>query len=112
MSYIHNIVGYRHLLSILKFCIAHRVQKEFLVVMRTRVANVLIILFGFGLFGSSIPLRAKVDFRALERLAPQQRVEETIDFFAGLGSRVAGYPGAEASALYIQDKFEAHCTVF
>ena len=73
--------------------------------MRTRVASVLIILFGIGLLGSSIPLHAKVDFTALEKLAPQQRVEETMDFFAGLGSRVAGYPGAEASALYIQEKF-------
>ena len=51
------------------------------------------------------PARAEVDIAALESLAPRQRIENSIGFFSSLGSRVSGYPGAEASALYIQQTF-------
>ena len=73
--------------------------------MRIRPASALTALLGSAILGSSPPLYAEVDFRALERLAPKQRLEETIGYLSGLGSRVAGYPGAEAAALYIQQQF-------
>ena len=73
--------------------------------MRIRPASALTALLGSAILGSSPPLYAEVDFRALERLAPKQRLEETIGYFSDLGSRVAGYPGAESSALYIQHQF-------
>jgi ABC-type antimicrobial peptide transport system permease subunit len=47
----------------------------------------------------------QLDFDALERTAPENRVKETVGFLAGLGSRVAGYPGAEQAADYVQRSF-------
>ena len=51
------------------------------------------------------PVEAEVDFAALKRTAPEQRVRQDMGFFAGLGSRVAGYPGAEKAAHYIHQEF-------
>lgn len=47
----------------------------------------------------------ELDFVALEATAPEERVKETVGFFAGLESRVAGYPGAAEAARYIQREF-------
>ena len=73
--------------------------------MRIRPASALTALICSAILGSAPPLYAEVDFRALERLAPRERIEGTVGFLSGLGSRVAGYPGAEAAALYIQQQF-------
>ena len=73
--------------------------------MRIRPASALTALLGSAILGSSPPLYAEVDFRALERLAPKHRLEGTVQYLSGLGSRVVGYPGAEAAALYIQQQF-------
>jgi len=51
------------------------------------------------------PVGAEVDFAELGQAVPVERVEKTLGFFAGLGARVAGYPGAEESARYIQKSF-------
>ena len=73
--------------------------------MRIRPASALTALICSAILGSAPPLYAEVDFRALERLAPRERIEGTVGYLSGLGSRVAGYPGAEAAALYIQQQF-------
>ena len=41
---------------------------------------------------------AEVAVERLQRLAPVGRLQETIEKFAGFGSRVAGYPGAKKAA--------------
>jgi hypothetical protein len=48
---------------------------------------------------------AAVDYEALRQLAPEARLRQTVGFFSGLGSRVAGYPGAEQAALHIHRQF-------
>ena len=48
---------------------------------------------------------ASVDYDALRDLAPEPRLRQTIGYLSGLGSRVAGYPGAEQAALYVQRQF-------
>ncbi|MCH2662132.1 M28 family peptidase, partial [bacterium] len=51
------------------------------------------------------PLAAAVDFAELAQTAPVERVRQTMDYFAGLGSRVVGYPGADAAARHLQERF-------
>ncbi len=51
------------------------------------------------------PAPAEVDFEALRELAPEDRLRQTVGFFSGLGSRVAGYPGAEQAALHVHRQF-------
>jgi len=48
------------------------------------------------------PAAAEVDYPALRQLAPAEQVQQTLGYFAGLGSRVAGYPGAAEAARYIE----------
>ncbi len=48
---------------------------------------------------------AEVDFTQLRGAVPVERVEQTLAEFARHPSRVAGYPGAEAAARYIQGVF-------
>ena len=48
---------------------------------------------------------AEVDIQRLESLAPEARLRETIETLSSLGSRVAGYPGADQAALYVQRSF-------
>ncbi|MEE2657933.1 MAG: FtsX-like permease family protein [Candidatus Latescibacterota bacterium] len=55
--------------------------------------------------GCPLAARATVDYGDLRLLAPEQRLEKTVEFFSGLGSRVVGYPGAEQAALYIHEQF-------
>ena len=52
-----------------------------------------------------LPLDASVDYDALRQVAPEARLRQTIGYLSGLGSRVAGYPGAEKAALYLQKQF-------
>ncbi len=54
---------------------------------------------------SSAPAAAEVDFDELAEAAPVERLRQTLGYFAGLGSRVAGYPGADEAARYVQDNF-------
>ena len=57
---------------------------------------------------ASAPLaQAEVDFVELAHTAPVERVQQTMDTFAGLGSRVAGYPGADQAAQIVQEHFRA-----
>jgi hypothetical protein len=51
------------------------------------------------------PAAAEVDYDALRALAPPERLRQTVGFFSGLGSRVAGYPGAEQAALHVHRQF-------
>ena len=53
----------------------------------------------------AVPLAAAVDFAELAQTAPVERVRQTMDYFAGLGSRVVGYPGADAAARQLQESF-------
>jgi hypothetical protein len=53
----------------------------------------------------AVPVAGEVDFDALRQLAPEARLRQTVDFFSGLGSRVAGYPGAEQAALHVHRQF-------
>ena len=53
----------------------------------------------------AVPLAAAVDFAELAQTAPVERVRQTMDYFAGLGSRVVGYPGADAAARHLQERF-------
>jgi hypothetical protein len=69
---------------------------------KTRYILVCLLLYGLA---ASVPVAAEVDFKALARIAPEQRVAKTMGYFAGLGSRVAGYPGADAAADYIETAF-------
>ena len=48
---------------------------------------------------------AEVAVERLQRLAPVGRLQETIEKFAGFGSRVAGYPGAKQAALHVHQSF-------
>ena len=52
------------------------------------------------------PIAAELDYDALRQLAPEARLRNTVGFFSNLGSRVAGYPGAEQAALYINRQFK------
>lgn len=61
----------------------------------------LVCLVAFSATASS----AVVDYDALRDLAPEQRLRQTVGYLSGLGSRVAGYPGAEQAALYLQQQF-------
>lgn len=54
---------------------------------------------------SATPVTAQVDFSVLSETAPVERIAATHGFFAGLGSRVAGYPGADLAKEYIQTSF-------
>jgi hypothetical protein len=55
------------------------------------------------LIGRSVPpVGAEVDYPALRQLAPAEQLQRTIGYFAGLGSRVAGYPGAAEAARYVE----------
>jgi hypothetical protein len=57
-----------------------------------------------GILGA-YPSLAEVDFEELRQAVPVDRVEETLAAFTQNGSRVAGYPGAEAAARYVQQTF-------
>ena len=48
---------------------------------------------------------AEVDYAALERLAPPERLRQTIEGFSSTDSRVVGYPGADKAALEIHRLF-------
>jgi hypothetical protein len=52
-----------------------------------------------------VPAAGEVDYDALRELAPEARLRKTVGFFSGLGSRVAGYPGAEQAALHVHRQF-------
>ncbi|MYA24673.1 MAG: M28 family peptidase, partial [Gemmatimonadetes bacterium] len=62
--------------------------------------------FGWILVGAA-PAWTEVDFAELARTAPVERVQQTMDTFAGLGSRVAGYRGADQAAQIVQERFRA-----
>ncbi|MEE3258078.1 MAG: FtsX-like permease family protein [Candidatus Latescibacterota bacterium] len=62
------------------------------------------IALGCALVGIA-PAGAAVDFDELAHTAPTERVRQTMDYFAGLGSRVAGYPGADQAARHVQERF-------
>ena len=51
------------------------------------------------------PIGATVDFAELAQKVPIERVRQTMDYFAGLGSRVVGYPGADEAARNLQERF-------
>lgn len=57
-----------------------------------------------GVF-AALPVQAEVDLTELSRAVPVDRVKQTLRAFAGDQSRVAGYPGAESAARYIQKTF-------
>ena len=69
---------------------------------RARMILCLGLVLGFSLLGG---VGAQVDFAVLEQTAPVERVQETLGYLAGLGSRVAGYPGAKDAALFIEKEF-------
>jgi hypothetical protein len=62
------------------------------------------IAVGYALVGIA-PAGAAVDFEELAHTAPVERVRQTMDYFAGLGSRVVGYPGADQAARHVQERF-------
>ncbi len=64
------------------------------------------MVFGWILVGAA-PAWTEVDFAELARTAPVERVQQTMDTFAGLGSRVAGYRGADQAAQIVQERFRA-----
>ena len=64
------------------------------------------MVFGWILVGA-VPAWTEVDFAELARTAPVERVQQTMDTFAGLGSRVAGYRGADQAAQIVQERFRA-----
>jgi len=49
---------------------------------------------------------AELNYDALRELAKEQQLEQSIGYFAGLGSRVVGYPGAAEAASFIQKAFK------
>lgn len=49
---------------------------------------------------------AQVDFTRLSTIFPAERVQQTLTDIVGDESRVAGYPGAAAAALYIKECFQ------
>ncbi len=51
------------------------------------------------------PAGAEVDFGALSQAVPEERVAASLAFFGGLGSRVAGYPGADSAAAFVESAF-------
>ena len=53
------------------------------------------------------PASAAVDFEELAQTVPVGRVQQTMDYFANLGSRGAGYPGADQAAKHVQERFNA-----
>ena len=59
------------------------------------------------ILASAAPAWTEVDFAELARTTPVERVQQTMDTFAGLGSRVAGYPGADQAARIVQKRFRA-----
>ena len=69
--------------------------------------NCRVILWLCGLISClDVPFAgAGVDFNALRNTAPEERLERSVEFFASLGSRVAGYGGAEKAAHYVQKTF-------
>ena len=56
---------------------------------------------------SAAPAWTEVDFAELAHTTPVERVQQTMDTFAGLGSRVAGYRGADQAAQIVQERFRA-----
>ncbi len=62
--------------------------------------------FGW-ILGGAAPAWTEVDFAELAHTAPVERVQQTMDTFAGLGSRVAGYRGADQAAQIVQERFRA-----
>ena len=62
--------------------------------------------FGWVLAGATLA-QAEVDFAELARTTPVERVQQTMDTFASLGSRIAGYPGADQAAQIVQERFRA-----
>ena len=62
--------------------------------------------FGW-ILASVAPAWTEVDFAELARTTPVERVQQTMDTFASLGSRVAGYPGADQAAQIVQERFRA-----
>ena len=66
--------------------------------------RMVLLCFSVALLGSA-PVAAEVDFDELAEAAPVERLRQTLGYFAGLGSRVAGYPGADEAALFVQDNF-------
>ena len=69
---------------------------------RARMILCLGIILGFSLFAG---VDAQVDYAVLKQTAPVERVQENLGYLAGLGSRVAGYPGAKDAALFIKEEF-------
>ena len=59
------------------------------------------------ILASVAPAWTEVDFAELARTTPVERVQQTMDTFASLGSRVAGYPGADQAAQIVQERFRA-----
>jgi hypothetical protein len=66
--------------------------------------RMVLLCFSVALLGSA-PVAAEVDFDELAEAAPVERLRQTLGYFAGLGSRVAGYPGADEAARFVQDNF-------
>ena len=56
---------------------------------------------------SAAPAWTEVNFAELAHTTPVERVQQTMDTFAGLGSRVAGYRGADQAAQIVQERFRA-----
>lgn len=63
-----------------------------------------LLCFSVALLGSA-PAAAEVDFDELAEAAPVERLRQTLGYFSGLESRVAGYPGADEAARFVQDNF-------
>ncbi len=65
----------------------------------------LILVLALTLAGwCAAPAKAEVDFSTLRQTAPVEQVQQTIGYLAGLGSRVAGYPGAAEAARYVESQ--------
>ena len=64
------------------------------------------IVLGWILASATLT-HAEVDFAELAHTTPVERVQQTMDTFASLGSRVAGYPGADQAAQIVQERFRA-----
>ena len=80
------------------------IKSDFLQIRRTG-APLLELVLAAALVFPPTQASSKVDYTALAQLAQTSELEKQIEFFAGQGSRVVGYPGAEESALYIQRTF-------
>ncbi len=69
------------------------------------MAKLMVVLF-FTVM-TVAPAASEVDFAELAKAAPVERVRQTLSYFTGLGSRVAGYPGADEAARYVQENFRS-----